>query len=82
MFNGIDGAAMEHKVGELGFVRGIFVVDLVAAARGGPSGAIPYGGIEGHGLRGEVPAHGLGPHHLPDGDVVNVKSAQRTERTG
>lgn len=73
MTRGIDSTAMEDEIREFGNIRGIFVIDLVASARGGPVRTIPYGGIEGHGLRGKLPTHGWGPHHLPNWNIINIE---------
>lgn len=77
---GADRAAAEREVGELGNVWRVLVVHLVAAARGGPAGAVPDGGVQRHWLGRELCAHGLRPHHLPDRCVVDVESAGGTDR--
>ncbi|RRT34499.1 hypothetical protein B296_00043824 [Ensete ventricosum] len=46
MVDGIDGTAMEDELRKFGDIRGVFVIDLVAAAGGGPVGAVPYGGVQ------------------------------------
>jgi hypothetical protein len=65
---------MKDKVSEFGSVRGILVIYLVASSRGCPRGTIPNGGIEGHGLRGEVGPTEWHPFDFPYGDIINIKS--------
>ena len=46
----------------------------MAGAGIGPGGAVPDGGVQGHGLGRERRAHGRRPHHLPDRGLVHVES--------
>lgn len=74
----IAWACVKDKVSELGRVRGIFVIHLVAASRGCPRGTIPNSGVEGHGFRGEVgPTGWWHPFDFPYGDIINIESARK-----
>ena len=75
---GGDGAAAaEDERGEVGGEGREGVVDLVASALGGPGGAVPDGGVHGHGLGREVAAHGRNADHLADGRPVDVEEDGR-----
>lgn len=71
----IDRAALEDEVLELGKEWGVLVVHLVSASGGGPVGAVPYGGVEGHGLGRVVRAHRLVTDNFSDRDLVDIESA-------
>jgi hypothetical protein len=79
---GVDGAALDGEVGELGHERRVLVVDAVPAAQRGPRGAVPDRGVQGHGLGRERRAHGRRPHHLPDRGLVDVETANWTRAPG
>ena len=61
----------DDEVGEDGGEGRVGVVDLVPAAVGGPGGAVPDGGVDGHGLGGVVA--GGAANELADGDGVDVE---------
>jgi hypothetical protein len=70
---GGGGAAAEDELREVGGEGRVGVVDLVPAPLGGPGGAVPDGGVHGHGLGGEVAAHGRHADDLADGRPVHVE---------
>lgn len=74
LLEGINGAALEDEVLELRKEWGVVVVDLVAATRRGPVRAVPYGGVERHGLPRVVSPHCLVSYHFSDWDFVHIES--------
>lgn len=72
-----DGAAAQDERREVGGEGREGVVDLVPPALGSPGGAVPDGGVHGHGLGREVAAHGRHADHLADGRPVHVEEDGR-----
>lgn len=75
VFNWINCTAMENKIRELCYVRGILVIYSVLASIGSPIRSIPYSGIQWHWFRREITTHRLCPLYLSNGNIVNIKSA-------
>lgn len=82
LLDGIDAAAAEDQVGEFGHEGSVLVFDLVGATGGGPRRAIPYGGVDGHGLGRVLATHGVAPDNLSYRSVVDIETAHQSTIDG